>query len=179
MSEVVQKEFVYQPTDDHGREWGLPISIKYTTDDELREALEQANADVVGKVARQKLKTRIDVYPDAEKYVEGLWNQERIEQEALVFAQSTPEYHGTPASFQALVAFMEKHQLSPTAKNWRLAFDALTEIGMLAPGKGIAPAQKSARLLTRDEVEVMPSEVYRKRLLSDPEFVEHVEKLYR
>jgi hypothetical protein len=176
--EMSEQEFVFQPEDDRGNPWGQPIRITYTDDSDLAEKIEAANADLFGKVAKAKLKTQIDVYPDAEKYVEGSMDQEQIELEALKFQQSTPAYNGTPASFQALVAFMEKHSLSPTAANWKLAFNTLTEMGVLVPAKVVAPAQKSVRLLTLQDVETMPSEVYKRRLLSDPEFAAHVENLY-
>jgi hypothetical protein len=171
--------FEYQPTDDHGRAWGPLISIKYTTDDELREALEEASADVIGKLAQAKLKTRteeLDV--PAERYdPESPMSQDEIEQEALKFTNETPAYHGTPANFAALVAFMQKHNLRPTAANWNLAFTALDKEGLLTKTSG--PVQKHVKALTIADIDRMPADVYKRRLLNDPEFAAHVEALYR
>jgi hypothetical protein len=101
------------------------VTITYDgTDADLAEKLEAANAALVGKIAQAKLKTKTDEFPDAPKYVEGEWSQERIDQESLKFLQSTPEYVGTAASFQALVQFMSHHNLAMTAANCRLMLQA-------------------------------------------------------
>jgi hypothetical protein len=138
--------------------------------------LEQANVDLVGKLAQAKLKRETEPDVPVTRYdSENPMSQEQIEAEAIKFTHETPEYYGTQANFAALSEYMQHFSLAPIAANWKVAFHALDRQGLLTRATG--PVQKHARALTVKDIEAMPADVYKRKLLEDPEFAAHVESL--
>jgi hypothetical protein len=142
MSDVKNKAvYVYEPTT------GPAITIEYDgTDADLADKLEAENVALVAKLAAAKIKNAHALAPDPSAKLYDPTSpmpQEQIEAEAIKFQNATPEYQGSAAQFAALAQYMSRFNLAPTAENWRMAFDALTELKLITKAKPTSPVDNT------------------------------------
>jgi hypothetical protein len=142
---------------------------------DLTAQLEAINAATIQLTAKAKLKLEpTDRFPDAPKYDPE--KPELVETSAREFFNNTPAFHPCAENFQTLAAFMAHHNLAASASCWTLAFDALNKQGLMIPVSGQVP-EKRVESWTMKEIDALPSELYKRKLISEPRFRQRVEDL--
>lgn len=140
--------------------------------------------------------------------IEQRLDRSNVHDEALAFRRSRPDYYPTNDNLQTLAAWIEKNQLDPIKENFELAYDTLKDVLETRPAAPVSvqppadpkpvpvadprpPASGLTRNnssdsgpitnigITRQELDRMSGDEYKKRLLHEKGFREKVEALDR
>jgi hypothetical protein len=172
----------YQPTDADGNPIGLPV--EYTDQKDLQKKLTAATQRMKFVVSRDKVKAP----ESAPRFSTETLDAQRVKRDAESFLKETPGYHSCPSNFQAIAEWIDHHGLSPELSTFKLAFEALSQNGLLldASGKpmssadttGISYTTKSGKVLYgRAAIEAMPADEYKRRLNAENGFADRVERV--